>query len=115
MNAKNDPVGTVDDIRRDLQSLRDDISRLGGQVSSQVGASGSQTINEITQALRRMNELVAFAGERGRGLARDIASDVGRSVEGNVRSLEGNVRAHPLGAIAVAVVLGFVLGSLTRR
>lgn len=115
MTMKSDPAATVEDIRKDLQMLREEVSRLGGEVTTQFGTAGSQAINEVTQALRRMNDVVASASERGRGMAKEIAGDVGRSLEGNVRSLEGNVRAHPLGTIAVAVVLGFVLGTLTRR
>lgn len=115
MTAKSDPAAAVDDFRKDLQALRDEIARLGGQVTTQFGATGSQAIDEITQVLRRMNDVVASASERGRGMAKEIAGDVGRKLEGNVRSLEGNVRAHPFGAIAVAVALGFVLGTLSRR
>ena len=115
MTMKSDPAAIVDDLRKDLQMLRDEIARLGGQVTTQFGATGSQAVNEVTQALRRMNDVVASASERGRDMAKDLAGDVGRKLEGNVRSLEGNVRAHPLGAIAVAVVLGFVLGTLSSR
>jgi ElaB/YqjD/DUF883 family membrane-anchored ribosome-binding protein len=115
MTMKSNPATAVDDLRKDLQLLREEIARLGGQVTTQLGVTGSQAVNEITQALRRMNEVAASVSERGRGMAKEIAGDVGRSLEGNVRSLEGNVRAHPLGAIAVAVVLGFVLGTLVRR
>lgn len=115
MTMKSDPAAAVDDIRKDLQKLREEISRLGGEATTQFGAAGSQAINEITHALRRMNDVVASAAERGSGMAKEVAGDVGRSLEGNVRSLKGNVRAHPLGAIAVAVALGFVLGTLTRR
>jgi ElaB/YqjD/DUF883 family membrane-anchored ribosome-binding protein len=115
MTMKSNPATAVDDLRKDLQLLREEIARLGGQVTTQLGTTGSQAVNEITQALRRMNEVAASASERGRGMAKEIAGDVGRSLEGNVRSLKGNVRAHPLGAIAVAVVLGFVLGTLVRR
>jgi ElaB/YqjD/DUF883 family membrane-anchored ribosome-binding protein len=115
MTLKSDPAAAVEDLRKDLQVLREEITRLGGQVTTQFGATGSQAINEVMQALRRMNDVVASAGERGRGVAKEIAGDVGRTLEGNVRSLEGNVRAHPFGALAVAVALGFVLGSLSRR
>ncbi len=115
MTMKSDPAAAVDELRKDLQVLREEIARLGGQVTTQFGATGSQAINEITQALRRMNDVVASAGGRGRDVAKEIAGDVGRKLEGNVRSLEGNVRAHPFGALAVAVALGFVLGTLSRR
>lgn len=115
MTMKSDPAAALEDIRKELQVLRTEMTRLGGEAATQFGAAGSQAINEITHALRRMNDVVASAGERGRGMAKEIAGDVGRTLEGNVRSLEGNVRAHPLGAIAVAIALGFVLGTLTRR
>ena len=66
MNAANGPAAGVDDIRKDLQTLREDVMRLAGQVSTLVGATGDQALGDGKQRMRQMGDAVSDIGERGR-------------------------------------------------
>ena len=65
MNAANGPAAGVDDIRKDLQTLREDVMRLAGQVSTLVGATGDQALGDGKQRMRQMGDAVSDIGERG--------------------------------------------------
>lgn len=108
MNAANGPAGVVDDIRKDLQALREDMMRLAGQVSTLVGATGDQAMGDLKQRMRQMGDAAADLGERGRDAANDMIDHVGAT-------LEENMRTRPLATLAVAVGLGFIVGALWRR
>jgi len=108
MNAGNGPAAVVDDIRKDLHALREDMTRLAGQVSALVGATGDQALGDVKQRMRQMGDAVSDLSERGRHMATDLLDDVGTT-------LEENMRTRPLATIAVAVGLGFVVGALWRR
>jgi ElaB/YqjD/DUF883 family membrane-anchored ribosome-binding protein len=108
MNAANGPAAAVDDIRKDLQTLREDMLRLAGQVSTLVSATSDETIGDVKARMRQMGDAVSDLSERGKGIASDIIDDVGAT-------LEQNVRTRPLATIAVAVGLGFLVGALWRR
>jgi len=108
MNAANGPAAAVDDIRKDLQTLREDVLRLAGQVSTLVSATSDQAMGDVKQRIRQMGDTVSDLSERGKGIATDMIDDVGAS-------LEQNMRTRPLATIAVAVGLGFVVGALWRR
>ena len=108
MNAANGPAAAVDDIRKDLQTLREDVLRLAAQVSTLVSASSDQTISDVKQRIRQMGDTVSDLSERGKGIATDMIDDVGAS-------LEQSMRARPLATIAIAVGLAFIVGALWRR
>jgi ElaB/YqjD/DUF883 family membrane-anchored ribosome-binding protein len=108
MNAANGPAAVVDDIRKDLQTLREDVMRLAGQVSTLVGATGDQAFGDVKQRMRQMGDTVSDIGERGRDMATDLLDNVGAT-------LEENMRTRPLATLAVAVGLGFIVGALWRR
>ena len=44
MNAGNGPRAAAEDIRKDLQNLREDVMRLAAQVSALVTATGDQAL-----------------------------------------------------------------------
>jgi len=108
MNAANGPAAVVDDIRKDLQALREDMMRLAGQVSTLVSATGDQAIGDLKQRMRQMGDAAAEIGGRSRDAANDIIDQVGAT-------LEENMRTRPLATLALAGVLGFIVGALWRR
>ncbi|NVO16938.1 MAG: DUF883 family protein [Rhodoplanes sp.] len=108
MASTNGPAATVDDIRKDLQSLKDDVTRLAEQVSTAISASGDATLNGMKGRLNSVGEAVHDAGERGRDAVTDFAESIGSTVEETVRS-------RPLTTVAVALGLGVLVGALLRR
>ena len=64
MNAANGTAVVVDDIRKDLQTLREDVMRLAGQVSTLVGAKGDQAPGESSSACARWHAVSDIRGAR---------------------------------------------------
>lgn len=108
MNGANGPSASMDDIRKDLQTLRDDLSRLAGQMSSLVGAKGDQAFGEVRTRMRQMGDAATEMGERSRDMVTEMADTLGAT-------LEENVRTRPLATLGFAVGLGFIVGAMWRR
>ena len=112
MASTSSPAATVDDIRKDLQNLRDDVARLAEQVTTLLSATGDEALGEVRERIHRiresMQEAVTDAGERGRDAVLDVTDNIGEA-------LEQSLRAHPLTTIALAIGLGFLFGTAWRR
>ena len=107
MNVKN--------LKKDLQSLRDDLSHLSKQVEGLATDAGAEMLDDVKARLQNfgssVDELIAGAGARGRE-AVDAVGEVGGNV---VENVEDAVREHPLTTLAIAAGLGFILASTMRR
>ena len=105
----------VKSLKRDLQSLRDDLSQLSKQVEGLATDAGSELLDDVKARLQNfgssVDELIAGAGARGREAA-DAVGEMGGNV---VENVEEAVREHPLATLAIAAGLGFVLASTMRR
>jgi ElaB/YqjD/DUF883 family membrane-anchored ribosome-binding protein len=105
----------VKNLKKDLQSLREDMLELSKQVEGLAGNAGGEVLDEVKANLARFGEtvddLLANAGTRGRE-AVDAVGEMGGNV---VENVEDAIREHPLSAVAIAVGLGFVLSSTMRR
>jgi ElaB/YqjD/DUF883 family membrane-anchored ribosome-binding protein len=112
MASKNGPAATIDDIRADLQKLREDVAQLAAQVEPLVSATGDEALGEVKERIRRLRtnveEAVSEAGERSRDAVLEVTDNLGEA-------LEESLRAHPLTTIALAVGLGFLFGTAWRR
>lgn len=107
MNVKN--------LKKDLQSLRDDLSQLSKQVEGLATDAGAEMLDDVKARLQNfsgsVDELIAGAGARGRE-AVDAVGEMGGNV---VENVEDAVREHPLTTLAIAAGLGFILASTMRR
>jgi ElaB/YqjD/DUF883 family membrane-anchored ribosome-binding protein len=112
MASTNGPAATIEDIRSDLQTLRDDVTRLATQVTTLVGTTGDEAVGEVKERIRRLRETmedtVADAGERGRDAVLDVTDQLGEAIEDSLRT-------HPISTVALAVGLGFLVGTAWRR
>lgn len=112
MATVNGPTNTADDLRKDLQSLKDDVARLAGQLSTALASSGEDAFGGVRDRFRRVRDNVGDAvyeaGERSRDAVTDFADTVGSTIE-------DNVKARPLSTLALAIGLGFLFGALWRR
>ncbi len=108
-------VHQCQNLKKDLQNLRDDLSELSKQVEGVANGAGAEMIDDVKARLANfgssVDELIGSAGARGRE-AVDAVSEMGGSVVDNV---EDAIRERPLTALAIAVGLGFVLSSTMRR
>ena len=107
--------GNVKNLKKDLQSLRDDLSQLSKQVEGLALDAGAEMLDEVKARLvnfgNSVDELIAGAGARGRE-AVDAVGEMGGNV---VENVEDAVREHPLASLAIAAGLGFLLASTMRR
>jgi ElaB/YqjD/DUF883 family membrane-anchored ribosome-binding protein len=105
----------VKNLKKDLQSLRDDVLELSKQVEGLASNAGGEVLDEVKANLAKfgdtVDDLLAGAGARGRE-AVDAVGEIGGNV---VDTVEDAVREHPISALAIAVGLGFVLSSTMRR
>jgi ElaB/YqjD/DUF883 family membrane-anchored ribosome-binding protein len=112
---KRNAHSAVDDIRNDLQSLREDISHLAEQVGNSVSKSGDDALGEAKAQLRRIREnvdaIMSGAGEKGRE-AREAVMDV---TENFTDALEESLQSRPLTTLALAIGIGFAFGAIWRR
>jgi ElaB/YqjD/DUF883 family membrane-anchored ribosome-binding protein len=112
MATVNGPATNVDELRKDLQGLKDDVTRLASQLSDALASSGGEALGGMRDRFRRVRDNVGDAvyeaGERSRDAVSEFADTVGGTIEENVRS-------RPLSTVALALGLGFLFGALWRR
>jgi ElaB/YqjD/DUF883 family membrane-anchored ribosome-binding protein len=112
MASTNNAAGTVEDIQRDVQALRDDLAKLAGQMSELLSAGGSEAIAGLKERVHRMqdglDETMSDVGERGREALSDVSEHLSEA-------LQESIEEHPLTTIALAVGLGFLFGTAWRR
>ena len=105
----------VKNLKKDLQSLRDDMLELSKQVEGLASNAGGEMLDDVKANLARSarpsTTCSPGAGTRGRE-AVDAVGEMGGNV---VDTVEDAIREHPLSALAIAVGLGFVLSSTMRR
>jgi ElaB/YqjD/DUF883 family membrane-anchored ribosome-binding protein len=97
----------LSELRQDMASLKSTISRF----ASQAGDDAAKTVRGASQTL------AAQVGSAASGVA-DMSSDLATSAKEHVKTfaseLEGMARRNPLGTIAGALVVGVVLGMMSR-
>jgi ElaB/YqjD/DUF883 family membrane-anchored ribosome-binding protein len=112
MASTHDATATVDEIRRDVQALRDDLAKLAGQVGELLSASGGEALAGLKARARRMqeglDETMSDMGERGREAISEVTDHLSEA-------LQESIEEHPLTTIALAVGLGFLFGTAWRR
>ena len=94
-------------LRRDVTSLKDTLARL----ASQVGGEAAKTV-------RGMGQTVASQVGSAAGGVADAGSEFASSARDHAKTfaseLEGMTRRNPLGTIAGTLVIGIVIGLMSR-
>ena len=109
----------ADDIRRD--GFAETLSQLSREIASlkdTFALLASQTGGEAAKAMRNMSEAVASqVGDAASGVA-DTSSDLATSAKQQAKTfaseLEAVARRNPLGTIAGTLVVGVIIGMMTR-
>ena len=98
---------TLSQLSRDVASLKDTFALLASQASG-----------EAAKTMRNMSEAVASqVGDAASGVA-DTSSDLATSAKQHAKTfaseLEAMARRNPLGTIAGTLVVGIIVGMMTR-
>jgi len=109
----------ADDIRRD--GFAETLSQLSREIASlkdTFALLASQTGGEAAKKMRNMSEAVASqVGDAASGVA-DTSSDLATSAKQQAKTfaseLEAMARRNPLGTIAGTLVVGVIVGMMTR-
>jgi ElaB/YqjD/DUF883 family membrane-anchored ribosome-binding protein len=109
---RNDVADAAGDIHDDFRALRDDLGTLAEEVTTLMGTTGDQALDEIKDRIRRirsnLDEVVSDASTRGRETLRDVTDSITETVEDSLRE-------RPLTTVALAAGIGFVVGAIWRR
>jgi ElaB/YqjD/DUF883 family membrane-anchored ribosome-binding protein len=97
----------LSELRQDMASLKSTISRF----ASQAGDDAAKTVRGASQTL------AAQVGSAASGAA-DMSSDLAASAKEHAKTfaseLEGMAKRNPLGTLAGALVVGVVIGLISR-
>ena len=97
----------LSELRQDITSLKNTISHF----ASQAGDEAAKTVRGASQTL------ASQVGSAASGVA-DMSSDLATSAKEHAKTfaseLEGMARRNPLGTIAGALVVGVVIGLMSR-
>ena len=101
-----DRIG-LSELHQDITSLKSTLSRF----ASQAGDEAAKTVRGASEAL------ASQVGSAASGVA-DMSSDLATSAKEHAKTfaseLEGMARRNPLGTIAGALVVGVVIGLMSR-
>jgi len=88
-------------IRNDLSNLKDTLARFMAQASSEAAGQLKDAVGDVADDLAgKGTQFVSTAGEQGKTLAAEM---------------EAIARRNPLGALAGALAIGFLIGVWGRR
>jgi ElaB/YqjD/DUF883 family membrane-anchored ribosome-binding protein len=96
------------DIAKDLQSMRDEISRLSAEVGQVLASKG-------TTAWRRAKSSVDDVVSDARAKGQEAAGSV-REASGNIaEAMDESLKRQPYAVLAIVLCLGFLVGATWRR
>jgi ElaB/YqjD/DUF883 family membrane-anchored ribosome-binding protein len=106
---------TMEDIQRDLQVMRADVSRLAQQMAGLLSTTGSDALREVkaqmSRARQSLDSALADASERGKHAVDTVRQRADTALD----ELEDSVRRRPFASLALALGLGFLVGAIWRR
>jgi ElaB/YqjD/DUF883 family membrane-anchored ribosome-binding protein len=103
-----------DNLADDMNKLRDDVAGLKdtlARFASQAGSEAGKTIREVGQTV------ASQVGTAATGVAEagsELAASAKEQAKTFASELEGMARRNPLGALAGALVVGVVIGMMSR-
>ena len=96
------------DLAKDLQALRDDLSRLAEQVTDIVSSKGNAAWR---RAKTSVDDVMSDAQSKGQ----EAASAVREVSDNFVDAIDESLKSRPYATLAIALGLGFLFGATWRR
>jgi ElaB/YqjD/DUF883 family membrane-anchored ribosome-binding protein len=104
-----------DRLEKDVTAVKNDIAHLSQQIADAVnalaGLAQTQAKRRYKNARANVDSVMADASDRA-GAAADAAQDVAASI---ADTLEEAIQDRPIGSVALALGLGFLIGVTWRR
>ncbi len=99
---------TRDAIDREVETLKDDISKLTQQVASLVSTTGGAAYRRARKNLDGVLADASGKGQEAVDAVKDVTSTIGDAVEDAVYK-------RPVTTLAMAAGIGFLIGAIWRR
>ena len=96
------------DIQEDLQSLRDDVTRLTQQLAGVLASKGNKAFQRARTNVEGVISDVQDKGMEAVGAVREVGDNV-------VDAIDESLRKRPYTTLAIAAGIGFLFGAMWRR
>ncbi len=114
-NAMADASSDLDALRNDLTSLKNTLARF----MAEAGGEAAKSAREVSSSMAgHVGDVAGQVGDKASDLAdrgAQFAATTGEQAKGLAAEIEAFARRNPLGALAGAVAVGFVIGLWGRR
>jgi ElaB/YqjD/DUF883 family membrane-anchored ribosome-binding protein len=107
-------AATGDDLAGDMKNLRADVAKMQETLmkfASQVGSHSSRTMSDVGQVMAGQ---VASAASGIADAGAEMAATAGAQAKTFASELESMARRNPLGTLAGTLMVGMVLGFISR-
>ena len=99
---------TLSQLRRDIASLKDTFAHF----ASQAGGEAAKTMRNVSEAVAsQVGDAASGVADTGSGLA----TSAKQQAKTFASELEARARRNPLGTIAGTLVVGIIIGMMSRR
>jgi ElaB/YqjD/DUF883 family membrane-anchored ribosome-binding protein len=115
MQAMHSASGKIDNIRHDLQALRNDIAKLTQELPSVLSDVRDDSLKAARDRVYRMKSDIDASLAQLSDRGRDAAKAVNDATGDVARGIEVSLREHPFAVIALAIGIGCVVGATLRR
>jgi hypothetical protein len=97
----------MNQLSRDMANLRDTFAQLAAQVTNM----GTRTVRDVSQTVASQ---IGSAASGVTGAGSDLASSAKVHVNSLASELENMARRNPLGTMAGALLVGVIIGMMSR-
>lgn len=102
------------DIAGDLRQLKTDLARLTETVTAIASNRGARAASRVGDGVRSVTDTFSATASDAYTAGSDIASSARHHASSFAGDVEKTVRRNPLGAVLASMVLGMVVGMLSR-
>jgi ElaB/YqjD/DUF883 family membrane-anchored ribosome-binding protein len=105
-------------LQKDLEAIRADIEALGDTIGK-LAAEATRTRSRMAADVRRAARTATDAGEdileETKHLGRDAAEAASDAADLGLSTIEKEIKRSPVGAVLVALGIGFLIGIIGHR
>jgi ElaB/YqjD/DUF883 family membrane-anchored ribosome-binding protein len=105
----------TDSAGGDLKALQNDLNNLKDTVMKFISQAGSEAAKSARDITSNVAGQVGNVASDAAGRGAEMASAATEQAKGFAGEVENMVRRNPLGALAAAVVVGVLIGTMGRR